>query len=299
MKRKIENRCLFLLALLLLCPPSFASYAQNARGRTSNRTRSQTAAPPNSTSPRDVNVRGTERAVDASVPDDPSVTSIVAPYRVKVAELNRVIGTLEGELLKRGIGGGSLGNFVVDAIRDQATKALGRPVLLAVSNTGGMRKNQIAAGELRASDVFELLPFENKIVALDLTGEQLLRFLKIVVAQRDAQSGARIIYRTGQDKTNELVSIKFVGANSETEIDPAATYTIVTIDYLVNRGGSYAVLQESKNVRPLGLTIREVVLNYIQAEAAAGRTIKGRLDGRFQFDRSTSAGGEDTKDQPQ
>ncbi|MBA2502709.1 MAG: 5'-nucleotidase C-terminal domain-containing protein [Pyrinomonadaceae bacterium] len=296
MNSKTKNRFLFLLALALLCLPLCGAYAQNAGG---GRARPRSAAPPTSASPRDVNVRGTERAVDASVPDDPAVISVVAPYRVKVAELSRVIGTLEGELQKRGIGGGSLGNFVVDAIRDQASKRLGQPVLLAVSNTGGMRKNLIAPGELRASDVFELLPFENKIVAVDLSGEQLLRFLKIIVAQRDAQSGARIVYRTGEDKTNELVSVKFTGANSETEIDAAANYTIVTIDYLVNRGGSYSVLKESKNVRPLGFTIRDVVLAYIQAETAAGRKIKSKLDGRFRFDRSDATGGEDTKDQPQ
>ncbi len=294
MNKALNNGRLLALALAALWLP-FTTYAQNAPGGA----RSQ-GSPPRSSpvAPRDVNVRGTERAVDASVPDDPAVTSILTPYREKVAELNRVIGTLEGELLKRGIGGGSLGNFVVDAIRDQASKTLGRPVLLAVSNTGGMRKNQIAPGDLRASDVFELLPFENKLVAVDLTGEQLLRFLKIIVEQRDAQSGARIVYRTGEDKTNELVSVKFVGASAETEIDATANYTIVTIDYLVNRGGNYSVLKESKNVRALRLTIRDAVLNYIQSETAAGRKIRSQLDGRFRFDRSDSTGGEDRKDQP-
>ncbi len=40
-------------------------------------------------------------------------------------------------------------------------------------NGGGLRKNDIAAGELRASDIFELLPFENALVALEVTGAQL------------------------------------------------------------------------------------------------------------------------------
>ncbi len=60
-------------------------------------------------------------------------------------------------------------------------------------NAGGLRKNEISAGELRASDIFELLPFENALVAVEINGAELLKLLPVVV--RDAQSGARIQYK--------------------------------------------------------------------------------------------------------
>jgi 2',3'-cyclic-nucleotide 2'-phosphodiesterase (5'-nucleotidase family) len=240
--------------------------------------------------PLDLNVHATENAIDASIPNDPAVDAVLAPYSSKVRELDVVIGTLEGGLQKRGIGAGSLGNFVVDAIRAQAVVKLGKPVLLAITNSGGLRKNQIAAGEVRASDIYELLPFENALVAVDLSGEQLLRYLNVIVAARDAQSGARIKYRNNAEtKKNEIVTVKLGGGDSpEATIDPAKTYTIVTIDYLVKRGGDYAVLQESKNIQPLGLTMRDAVLMYVKAETAAGRTLKARLDGRWSYDRSSA-----------
>ena len=66
------------------------------------------------------------------------------------------------------------------------------------------------------------------------------------------------------------------------EIDPKATYTIVTIDYLLNLGsGNYSILQEGKNAKPLGMTLRDAVMDYVKAETAAGRPIKATLDGRF------------------
>jgi len=72
--------------------------------------------------------------VDASVPSDPDVEKMLAPYSDKVRELSKVIGRLEGELTKKGVGAGSLGNFVTDGIRAQAKTKLGKPVTLAIVN---------------------------------------------------------------------------------------------------------------------------------------------------------------------
>jgi 2',3'-cyclic-nucleotide 2'-phosphodiesterase (5'-nucleotidase family) len=245
----------------------------------------------------DVRVKATERAIDESIPNDPAVDAVIAPYSAKVRELSAPIGKLVGELKKGGMGAGSLGNFVADALRDRAQVKLGKPVLLAITNGGGLRKNQITEGDLTANDIYELLPFENALITLDLTGEQLRRFLDIVVSHRDAQAGARITYRTNDKKQSEIVSVKLGGAGAEKDIDPKATYTIVTIDYLVKRGGDYSILQEAKNVQPLNLTMRDAVLDYVKAETAAGRPIKAVLDGRFRYDKA--AGTQTEGEQPQ
>jgi hypothetical protein len=115
--------------------------------------------------------------------------------------------------------------------------------------------------------------------------------LDLTVEHRNAQSGALILYRTNKElKKSELVNVKLRDASgSEIEIDPKAAYTILTIDYLVKRGGAYSVLQEGKNLRPLSLTMRDAVLDYVKAETAAGRAIRATLDGRFRFDKSSGA----------
>ena len=219
--------------------------------------------------------------VDASVPDDPEVLKIIAPYSERVRELSKVIGRLDGGLKKTGVGGGSLGNFVVDAIRAQAQAKLGKPVVLAMVNLGGLRKNEIAAGELRASDIFELLPFENALVAVDLTGVQLAKLIQIVV--RDAEAGARIQFKYNDRDRAEFISGKLVDENGkEYDIDPNQTYTIATIDYLVRlNSGAYAILQEAKSSTPLDLTLRDAVMNYVKSETAAGRPVRGVVDNRF------------------
>jgi 2',3'-cyclic-nucleotide 2'-phosphodiesterase (5'-nucleotidase family) len=259
---------------------------------------SPTPRAPRAPKPPDVYVRAEKAPVDSSVADDPAVNQMLVAYSPKVRELDTVLGSLKGELRKGGMGAGSLGNFVSDGMRWQAGLKLGQPIDLALINGGGLRRSTISEGELRARDIFELLPFENALVRVDLTGEQLMRLLKLVVASREAQSGARIVYFTKPDKTSDIATVKMRTPGGEKDIDPQATYRIVTIDYIVNRGGDIsAVLKEGKDRQPLGITLRDAIMAYVKSETAAGRIIKANLDGRFWLDRTKSAVTEETPPQ--
>lgn len=248
----------------------------------------QPAAKPQ-TLPAQTSPRVTETMVDEKVSGDPSVEKMVAVYSPKVRELDVVVGRLKGELRKGGTGAGSLGNFVTDGMRWQATLKAGKTITLALMNSGGMRRSTIGEGELRARDIFELLPFENALVTVDLTGEQLKKLLEIVLTSNEAQSGARFVYQTTPEKRNQAQSIKLREGTAENEIDPAKTYTVVTIDYLYNVGGQrYGILREGTNMKALGITLRDAIMNYVKSETAAGRDIKPNLDGRFSLDRTNS-----------
>jgi 2',3'-cyclic-nucleotide 2'-phosphodiesterase (5'-nucleotidase family) len=254
----------------------------------------QAAAP--APTPADIHARVTEITVDSSLADDPAVDKMLEAYAPKVRALDVIIGKLKGELRKGGIGSGSLGNFVTDGLRAEASKKLGKPVVLAVTNGGGLRKNLISEGDLRIRDIFELLPFENALIEFDLTGAQVLDLLRVAVSHRDAQSGARIKYKTGADKQPELETVRLLIDGWEKEIDPAAHYTVVSIDYLLNRTsstpslteGDYSVLKAASKINPLGLTMRDAMIEYVKSETAAGREIRPKLDGRFIFDKSSS-----------
>lgn len=238
----------------------------------------------------DVHARVTETLIDSSIPDDPAVSKMVAVYAPKVRALDTVIGRLKGELRKGGTGAGSLGNFVTDGMRWQASVKTGKPITLALMNSGGMRRSTIGEGELRARDIFELLPFENALVTVELNGDQLKTLLNMILTSNEAQAGARIVYRTTAEKKNEAESIKLRTPGGEEEVDPNKVYTVVTIDYLYNVGGPrYGILKEGKNMTALGITLRDGIMNYVKAETAAGRDIKPNLDGRFSLDRANSA----------
>ena len=259
----------FLLSLGLIV---FGSYGVAAQEKASDR---QPSTP-------QIQSKASKTVVDASIPADPALDDIVKPYSGRVRELEVVIGNLDGELKKGGLGAGSLGNFVTDGMRAEANSKLGQPVDVAITNSGGLRKNAFTPGQLRVLDIFELLPFENKLITLELTGDQLIKALQIIVGGREAQSGARIKFRVNAEKKIEMVSATLVGADGKDRpIDTAATYRVVTIDYLLSVGGNLAILAQGKNIKPLGITIRDAMIEYVKAETAAGRVIKSKLDGRF------------------
>ena len=240
-----------------------------------------TPKPAAANAPVKTGVRGSQTTIDATIPEDPEIEKLLAPYSAKVRALTLVIGRLEGPLKKEPVGGGLLGNFVTDAIRSYAETKLGKPVTLTIMNAGGLRKNQIAAGELRASDIFELLPFENALVAVELTGADLLKVLSPLV--RDAQSGARLQFKWNDQNRPEFISGKLIDENGhEQEIDPNKLYTVVTIDYLLKvGGGAYAPLKEAKSTTPLNITLRDAIMEYVKSETAAGRAIRPHVDNRY------------------
>jgi len=219
--------------------------------------------------------------IDSDIADDPAVEKVVAAYAEKVRALSVVVGTVDGVLKKGTVGAGNLGQFVTDAMLSQAKERGNKNIALAMMNAGGLRKNEIAAGQLRASDIFELLPFENALMTIELTGAQLSKITQSLV--RDSQAGARIQFRWNEQNRSEVIGAKLVdAAGHEQPIDNTATYTIVTIDYLYNlKSGTYALLQEGKNKRELGITLRDAVMNYLKEESAAGRSIKSRTDDRY------------------
>jgi 2',3'-cyclic-nucleotide 2'-phosphodiesterase (5'-nucleotidase family) len=280
--RYLHSRTLLLrvtaTALLLVSSASFAV----AQSQAIEPCQASPTPQAGSTPPAKISSKVSQTAIDSSIANDPALDKIVSAYSSKVRELSVVIGNLEGELKKSGVGGASIGNFVTDAMTFQA-RLKGKPAAIAITNAGGLRKNSIAPGQLRASDIFELLPFENALVEVEVTGAQLLKLLENLTRSRDAQSGARIQFRWNAEDRPEFISAKLIGSDGvERDIKPTESYTLLTIDYLLKvASGNYAILLEARNPTPLNMTIRDAVMEYVKAEAKAGRPIRAVLDNRF------------------
>ncbi|MDQ3819891.1 MAG: hypothetical protein M3362_19760, partial [Acidobacteriota bacterium] len=113
--------CFTTLLICLVSPPARAqqgSATTVARPAPAPSNGANTSAP--QPKPLDIHVKASERAVDESIKDDPAVAAVIAPYAAKVRALDETIGKLSGELKKGGMGAGSLGNFVADALRNRA-----------------------------------------------------------------------------------------------------------------------------------------------------------------------------------
>jgi 2',3'-cyclic-nucleotide 2'-phosphodiesterase (5'-nucleotidase family) len=129
---------------------------------------------------------------------------------------------------------------------------------VAVLNFGAMRQS-IAAGAFTVEDVFGMLPFDNRLVEIDLTGadliEELTRACGGVPGCAVGIGGARYVAGT---TPVEL----YVGGAA---VDPMATYRVITPDYLYYGGNEYTFATYDDTPVELGENFRDPVIDWTTA----------------------------------
>jgi 2',3'-cyclic-nucleotide 2'-phosphodiesterase (5'-nucleotidase family) len=211
--------------------------------------------------------------IGSQLPPDSSVIKYYLPYKQKMeAEMNRVIGETEYALTKSSDAETELGNFFSDAGLSEAKKRQSSIQFALVTTKGGIRAS-IPKGKVIVSDIFELMPFENELVVVKLSGEGMKRVIDFIVASNGQPvSGIRMKIK---NKTAYDVTI-----NGE-PFDITKTYTGVTSDYLANNGDDQSCFANPLERSNAGLKVRDALMAYIAEQTRNGRKIESKLDGRI------------------
>jgi len=178
-----------------------------------------------------------------AVASDPRVQTIINTYNQQVSAVHsQVVGKtavrLEGERAFVRTAETNLGNLITDAM----LKVTGADV--AVTNGGGIRAS-IVSGNVTRGQVFNVLPFGNLIVALPMTGAQILEMLEFSARLLPAQNGgflqvAGLTFSidTAREAGRRVHSARINGV----ALAPAKTYLVATNDFLAAGGDGYAML---------------------------------------------------------
>jgi 5'-nucleotidase len=184
----------------------------------------------------------------------------MATYLQAVAEsAHKPLGVRLPRALKREGDGVSLGNRICEAM----VEATGAKV--AVQNLGGVR-DDLPAGPLSYGDVFKVLPFENRVVTFDLTGEQIRKLVDLLTARRE---GA-LPYVAG-------LSVRLLPGGTEVQLasgaplEDDAVFTLATNDYLGAGGEGAEVIfgnlpPERRHITEQ--TVLEAFITFLQARSA-------------------------------
>ena len=204
---------------------------------------------------------------------DPPVQAIVERYQ---AELDQALGGVVGQAttsILRGttrIEESEMGNFVTDAMR---THLAG--VDVALTNAGGLRAD-IDAGPVTLQEVYAVLPFNNTLVLMDLTGAQLLRVLEEGAASQYGTvqvSGLAWAFDPDAPFGSRVTSVTVGG----TPLDPAATYRVATNNFMAARGDQFTTLTQGANVVDTGVNLVDTVVRYLAAHSPVDPRVEGRL----------------------
>lgn len=230
-------------------------------------------SPPAEPSKPQITIDGTSLAVNDSVPPDPSVQAMLAPFTEQVAaEMKQTIATADAALT-RDRPEGAMGNLVVDAMRKAAADSTGKPVDVAFTNAGGVR-NDLPAGVITLGSVFEVMPFDNTIVVFELSGEALQKTLNSVAGRGgDPVSGLRM--RISKGNAVDVV----IGGKA---LDPEGHYRVATNDYVFDGGGRFGGLHEAKRVVRTGVLLRDALVAEIQRRNKRDGSLRPLVDGRMQ-----------------
>jgi 2',3'-cyclic-nucleotide 2'-phosphodiesterase (5'-nucleotidase family) len=189
--------------------------------------------------------------------------------------MNSILVICEANLTKSNPEG-RLGNFIADLTLKKANeycviKGIGKADLCLLNN-GGLRTS-LPEGDILKRRVFELMPFENEIVIVTLTGNKtLMLFDYLAYVNGMPLAGARMGIKDGQQ-----AEISIGGE----PIDTNRTYRVATSDYLAHGGDRMKFFLTPLKIENLGHKLRDAIIEYMVAEHKAGRTINAQLDGRI------------------
>lgn len=212
----------------------------------------------------------THTVVDETAGEDAAMAALVAPYREQFeAEMNEVIA--EATVLmpaREPVPESLIGNLATDAMRAAASEATGEPVDVAVANHGGLRV-PVGPGPVTRGLVYELMPFDNFLVVLGMTGVQ-VDSLAQQIARRGGEPVAGLSFVIEGGRARDLT----VGGEP---LDRARTYRVVTSNFLADGGDGLSAFGEAASRTELSLLIRDVLLERFAVLGTLAPTIEGRI----------------------
>lgn len=222
------------------------------------------------------NVESTSYRIDQKMYDtDLQAAEIIAPFKEKLeATMNKIIGRASMNLSKSKPES-TLGNFVADAILSEARKIVDVDIDFATQNYGGIRIGEIPEGEISVGKVFELMPFENYCVVLEIDGSSLIGFFNRIADYGGWPLSKGVTFITGKDQPSKMI-IK------GQEIDPNRIYHVAMPDYIANGGDNCTFFEDKKQIST-GILIRDMIISHITELQSNGLAVSSSLEGRIQF----------------
>lgn len=194
---------------------------------------------------------------------DPEAASILAKYKPKVDELNKKVVGHSGVDLYGAVAVGSnprtvrtketaIGNLVVDGMLYEAKQA-GIKADMALQNGGGIRTN-LKAGDITQGAVQEILPFNNDVVVLELTGQEIRDGLENGVSKAPSEyggfphvAGMKLTYDSSKPANQRVTSVSVKTDNGYVPLDLKKTYNLATNIFTAKGGDAYASFGKAYN----------------------------------------------------
>lgn len=210
--------------------------------------------------------------IDINGPEDTTITNVINVYKDSIdLKLDNVIGFSKGLYTKDDyseiVFNSSLGNLIADIIFKQADsvfyKRFGNNIDFVLQNHGGIRSS-LLEGEIKLTDAYKILPFENEIVVLEISKEVLDEMVLFLTNEKFPHpiSGFSIVDDKALIDKEKSLNDKFF---------------LATNDYLLSGGDNMFFLERNSKVFNLGYSLRDAFIDYTINE----ENLESKVDNRF------------------
>lgn len=201
--------------------------------------------------------------IDESLGSVKTVEDFVKPYREHVDnDLSKVISYSPVAMDKsKGKWESTIGNLFAEAVIEEVNPIFNsrynKNIDICMLNHGGIR-SIISQGNVTTRTAFEVMPFENSAVVVELKGTQIQELAQFMVNEEKAHPLAGITITIDANK-----NIKNIKINNE-DLDLNKSYFVVTNDYLSLGGDNMKFFTKSTNKYDMDYKLRNVLLSYFQ-----------------------------------
>ena len=167
----------------------------------------------------------------------------------------------------------ALGNLVTDAMR----AAVGADI--AFQNSGGLRAD-LAEGVVTRGSIYEVMPFDNTIVTLELTGAEVARVLEdgLRTGRVHQLSGLKVTFDTSRPEMQRVTSLK---AADGAPFDTSRVWKIAVNNFMADGGDESLTLASRKGKRDTQILVRDALEEFVKARCAGGGELDYKPEGRI------------------
>jgi 5'-nucleotidase/UDP-sugar diphosphatase len=234
-----------------------------------------------------ISAEGAPILLDASVTPDQGfldrVAAMGAPLETLKAEvIGNATAIIEGDRNVCRVMECAMGNLVADA---QLDRVADQGVTISIANSGGLRAT-IDQGEITMGEVLTVLPFSNTLATFQISGADIVASLENGVSQVEdvagrfpQVAGLKYTFDISKPAGERISDVLVADGDNWVPIDPAATYGVVTNNYVRGGGDGYALFgSNATEVYDFGPPLEKVVADYI---AKLGGDYTPYTDGRI------------------
>ena len=221
-------------------------------------------------------ISGERLPISEKLESNDSITTYIQPYKEHIEKTlseplaynPKMLSKSDGELNT------ALGNLMADIVMEMSQPIFktrtGKNIDFVLLNHGGIR-SVISKGNVTAGTAYEVMPFENKVVVVELTSEKVQEMLDYLAKRQKAHpvSGIQIALNKGGTINKVLIQNELLNNNR--------TYYVATSDYLADLGDNMHFFSDPVSITDLDYLIRNEMIDYFKKVD----TLNPVIDNRF------------------